>query len=235
MTKKGIIISAIVPLFLIIFLILHLMWNQVPRRLSQTLSNALQTSVIIGNATISPAKIGLQKIIINSPRKSQLSKAFSCETLNVNAPIIEYVKDDIVIDLIELDDVYLGLEFDSPQSTSGNWTRLMDNLAKSSENSDSTKSNKTILIKKLRITNINCQVVYLNKNDRPINLKPIKVLEFDNISSTSGFPVEQLSNSVLGKMLKQVFIEQNLTDMLNKWINPQDQLQGVFKPPFKLF
>lgn len=235
MTKKGIIVSSIVPLFLIIFLVLHLMWNQVPRKLSQTLSNALQTSVLIGDATIAPAKIGLKKIIINSPRKSQLSRAFSCETLDVNAPIFEYVKDDIVIDLIALDDVYLGLEFDSPQSTSGNWTRLMDNLSRSSQQSDSTKSNKKILIKKLRITNINCQVVYLNKNDRPINLKPISVLEFDNISSDSGFPVEQLSNSVLGKMLKQVFIQQNLADMLNKWMNPQDQLPGMIKPPFKLF
>lgn len=235
MSKKQIIISSIVPFCLILFLTFYLMWNQVPRKLAQILSNALQTSVLIGDATISPSKIGLHKIIINSPRKSQLSKAFSCQTLNVNAPVLEYVKEDIVIDLIELDDVYLGLEFDSPQSTSGNWTRLMDNLSKSSEKTDNSKTNKNILIKKLRITNINCQVVYLNKNDRPINLKPIAVLEFDNISTSSGFPVEQLSNSVLGKMLKQVFIQQNLADMLNKWVNPKEQIPNILKQPFKLF
>jgi hypothetical protein len=235
MSKKGIIISSIVPLFLIIFLVLHLMWNQVPRKLAQTLSNALQTSVLIGDATIAPSRIGLQKIIINSPRKSQLSKAFSCENLNVNAPILEYIKDDIVIDLIELDDVYLGLEFDSPQSATGNWTRLMDNLSKSTDKEDPSRSSKNILIKKLRITNIKCQVVYLNKNDRPINLKPIAVLEFDNISSSSGFPVEQLSNSVLGKMLKQVFIQENLTDMLNKWVNPKESVPNILRKSLKLF
>lgn len=235
MSKKSLIISSLVPLFLIIFLSAHLLWNQVPRKLSQTLSNALQTSVLIGDATISFSKIGLQKIIINSQRKSQLSKAFSCETVTVNAPVAGYLKDDIEIELIELDNVYLGLEFDSPQSTTGNWTRLMDNLSKSSEKVDQTKTSKNILIKKLRITNINAQVVYLNKNDRPINLKPIPVLEFENISTSSGFPVEQLSNSVLGKMLKQVFIQENLSDMLNQWVNPKEQVPNILKKSLKLF
>lgn len=235
MNKKGLFVSAIIPIFLIIMVVLYLMWNQVPRRLSQTLSNALRTSVIIGDATISPSSLGLQKIIISSPRQSLLPQAFRCETLSVNAPLLGYLKDNIVIDSIELDNVYLGLEFDSPQSTSGNWTRLMDNLSKSTAQNSNDKSNKTILIKKLRITNTRCQVVYANKKDGPINLKPIPVMEFDNISSTSGFPVEQLSNSVLGQMLKEVFIRENLADMLNKWINPQEQIPDILKKQFKLF
>ena len=109
----------------------------------------------------------------------------------------------------------------------------MSNLAQASYNNKSSSS-KTVLIKKLVIRNISCQVVYNDRKDKVINLKPIAILEFENISSDGGFPVEQLSNSVLGKMLKEVFVRENLNDMLNKLIQPQQQIDKFLKP-FKWF
>ena len=233
MSARGLLLKTLIPLFLLLLMGFYLLWNTVPNRLSQAMSKDLQTTVFVGDATFSLNKIGLKKIAINSPTKSRLPQAFSCDRLSVQAWVSNYLKNNIVIDLIELDDVYLGLEFDSPSSATGNWTRLMENLQKATQES-SAKSTKTVLIKKLIIRNIKTQVVYLNKKDGVINLKPIEVLEFDNISSDEGFPLEQLSNSVLGKMLKEVFVKQNLKDMLNKWVQPQKQIDKLIKP-FKLF
>lgn len=233
MFSRGILLKTLVPLFILLLMGFYLFWNTVPNKLSRELSKDLQTSVFVGDATFSLKKIGLKKIVINSPKKSRLPQAFSCDQLNIRAWVTNYLKKDIEIDLIELDDVYLGLEFDSPSSANGNWTRLMENLQKATQES-SSKSKKTVLIKKLIIRNIKCQVVYLNKKDGVINLKTIDQLEFDNISSDEGFPLEQLSNSVLGKMLKEVFVKQNLKDMIDKWVQPQQQLDKLIKP-FKLF
>jgi hypothetical protein len=233
MFRKDIFFKTLTSVLMVLLIGLYLLWNTVPNRLSKTLSRDLQTTVFIGDATFSLNKIGLNKISINSPKNSRLPQAFSCENLSVNTWVTEYLKKDIVIDEITLDQVYLGLEFDSPSSTNGNWTKLMNNLNQSGA-SNSSKSNKTVLIKKLVITNIQCQVVYANKKDKAINLKPIDRIEFTNISSNQGFPVEQLSSSVLGKMLKEVFIRQNLEDMLKNLIPNQKDLNNLINP-FKLF
>jgi len=233
MFRKDVFFKTLTSVLMVLLIGLYLLWNTVPNRLSKILSQGLQTTVFIGDATFSLNKIGLNKISINSPKNSRLPQAFSCENLSVNTWVTEYLKKDIVIDEITLDQVYLGLEFDSPSSTNGNWTKLMNNLNQSGA-SNSSKSNKTVLIKKLVITNIQCQVVYANKKDKAINLKPIDRIEFTNISSNQGFPVEQLSSSVLGKMLKEVFIRQNLEDMLKNLIPNQKDLNNLINP-FKLF
>lgn len=232
MKKVNLLLKIILPLFLIAFMGFYLFWQTVPSRMTKILTNSFQTPVFIGDASFGLYDLAFRKIIISSPKGSSLPQAFSCSKLSIDAWITNYLKKDIVIDLIELDNVYLGLEFDSASGTTGNWTRLMNNLSQNS--SQRSASNKTVLIKKLIIRNISTQVFYASSSKKPINLKPIDKLEFDNISSTDGFPVEQLSSSVLGKMLKQVFVQQNLQDMLNKWIQPQQQIPSYMNP-FKLF
>jgi hypothetical protein len=233
MTPKSLFLKTLLPLFMVAIMGFYIIWDRIPDKIAKTLTQSLQTPVFVGNATISPSKLGLQKIVVNSPKSSSLSKAFSCDTFSVHAWLGNYLKKNIEIDLIELDTVYLGLEFDSVKDATGNWTRLMSNLAQASYNNKSSSS-KTVLIKKLVIRNISCQVVYNDRKDKVINLKPIAILEFENISSDGGFPVEQLSNSVLGKMLKEVFVRENLNDMLNKLIQPQQQIDKFLKP-FKWF
>jgi hypothetical protein len=233
MSIKKILIKTIIPLFLVGLMALYLLWNTVPTRISKTLSEALKTTVFIGNARFSPNVINFDKISINSIKNSKLPQAFTCENLGLHNFFTNYFHSDIEIDLIELNDVYLGLEFDSPNSATGNWSRLMDNLQNSTTNRTS-KSSKSVTIKKLVIKNIKCQIVYLDRNSKPIDLKTIPYLEFTDISSSEGFPIEQLSNSVLGKMLKKVFVDQNLKDMLGDWTQPKQQIQKLIKP-FKLF
>ncbi len=232
MSKKQILLKILIPILMLLIMSFYLFWNRVPQSLSKRLSNTFQTQVFIGDAQFRLDQISLYKIGIDSPQDSKLPQAFTCQDLKIHTFVTHYLKDEIVIDLIELDRVYLGLEFDSPSSTNGNWTKLMSNLEASSK-AETDNQGKTITIKKLVIRNIQCQVLYANKHDGVINLKPIDQLEFTNISSTEGFPIEQLSKSVLGQMLKQVFVQQNLQDMLKNLIQPQKQLNKVL--PFKLF
>jgi len=231
--KSSLWIKFIAPFFLVLLMAFFLLWHKVPSYLSNQLSNAFLAPVYIGDAGISPKEFSLKKIAIGSPQNSRLPKSFTCQKLSIDAWLYEYFKDRVVIEEIVLSDIYLGLEFDSAQSTTGNWTKLMQNL-KNSSSANKSKSNKQFLIKKLTLKNIQCQVLYNDRRNGLIDLDPIDELTFTNISTDKGFPSEQLMNSVLGQMLKEVFIRENLEDMLNKIIEQQDQIQQFVKP-FKLF
>lgn len=233
MTRPSWLLKTILPLFLILFMGFYLLWHKVPSYLSNQLSNAFLTQVYIGDASLSPDTIALKKIVIGSPKNSTLPKSFSCQKLSIETWLHEYFKNRVEIEEIVLDQVYLGLEFDSAQSTNGNWTILMQNL-KNSQNTHQSHSNKSFLIKKLTVKNIQCQVLYKDRKNGLFDLKPIDELTFTNISTENGFPIEQLMDSVLGQTLKEIFIRENLKDMLNKIIQQQDQIQQLVKP-FKLF
>ena len=45
-------------------------------------------------------------------------------------PLNNYLKKNIVIDEIDLNNVYIGLEFEFTQGTEGNWTTIMANALK---------------------------------------------------------------------------------------------------------
>jgi uncharacterized protein involved in outer membrane biogenesis len=233
MARPSLLLKTIVPLFLVLFMAFYLVWHKVPSYLSNQLSNAFLTQVYIGDATLSPYTIALKKIAIGSPKNSRLPKSFACEKLSINTWLYEYLKDQVVIDEIVLDNVYLGLEFDTAQSTNGNWTILMQNL-KNSKSAHQSKGNKSFFIKKLTVKNIQCQVLYNDRRNGLFDLSPIDELTFTDISTDKGFPIEQLMDSVLGQTLKEIFIRENLKDMLNKIIEQQDQIQQFVKP-FKLF
>ncbi len=110
----------------------------------------MQVEVKIGDIGLAANDVNLQKIQIANPKGSIAPVAFSAERIDVRAPVTNYLKDAIVIDALEINNIYMSLEFTSPTATSGNWTTIMDNMKKSSPASDNQeKSNKTISLRNL--------------------------------------------------------------------------------------
>ena len=70
----------------------------------------------------------MRRIQIGNPPNSILPYALQVATLQVSTPLTRFFDDRIVIDLMTMDDVYLGLEFESQGSTNGNWSTIMRNL-----------------------------------------------------------------------------------------------------------
>jgi hypothetical protein len=189
-------------------------------------------------------KIDLKKIEIGNPPNSILAKAFSCNEIDVNAPFTHYLDKNIVVDEIDLKDVYLGLEFDSPSSTKGNWTTIMNNI-QSTTSADQAKTKKgeavpkgsqrSVLIHRIVLTNINVDVVYKKDSGKVKKLPAIPRIELTEISSEGGLPIDQITNSVLGEMLKQVFIKENLKNMLQELMNQPSPIQQYLAPFKGLF
>jgi uncharacterized protein involved in outer membrane biogenesis len=231
-------IKSFISLFIVIILaagvIAFIGWARVPDMLSKNLSKKMKVPVEIEEMDLSFNTIEVIKLEIGNPKDSILPRAFSSESIKIHAPLTEYLHDHIVIETINVDDIYLGLEFNTPRSTEGNWTTIMNNFKNSSEaESSSSSSKKTVLIKKLVLTNISVELVYKEGDKKVKKLKPIARLEFTNVTSEGGIPTEQLMKTVLGQMLKSVFEQENLKDMLNGILKPQDQIQKLVPTPLQ--
>ncbi len=202
-------------------------WSHLPDMISSRLSSTLKVNVSIADIGFGLQKQTIEKFTIDNPPGFSLSKAFKVATITVEAPILHYLHDEIVIDEITLDQVYIGLEFDSPRSTRGNWTTLMANAQTSHTSSEQIK--KTVFIKKIVLNNIQTDLLYQSAG-KIKHLPLISQIVLTNVSSQGGNLSDQLMNTVLGEMIKEVFIQENLKDALNQIFNAPQQLQNALKP-----
>lgn len=226
--------STLIGVVVLAVVVALVMWSRLPDMLSNALSKKLGVAVSIESLGLHWGEIDLNKLQVASPPKSILSHALTCQEIAIITPFTHYINNEIVIEEIDLKEVYLGLEFDSATTTNGNWTRIMHHLKTSIDPSLSNTS-RSVLIKKLVLTDIRVDVVYRKEGGRVQHLKPISRLELTNISSEGGFPLDQITNSVLGETLKQVFIKQNLKNMLQNLLENQDPLKPLLSPFNKFF
>jgi hypothetical protein len=204
---------------------LFVLWSRLPDMIASNLSKRLQVGVEIGDMSLSPSSIGVEKFVIHNLPRYKLPKAFSAETIDIEAPLTRYVKNDIVIDQILVSDVYIGLEFESIKSAKGNWSTILANAQSAKEESSKTASEKTVLIKRLLLTNIQVDLYYQSEG-KIKKLKTIPQIELTNISSQGGNVGDQIMNSALGQAVKEVFIQENLKNIF-------DQLLQSPATPFK--
>lgn len=203
-----------------------------PDIISAHLSNKMKVPVLIDDMHMNWNSIDIQKVEVSNLPNSMLSKAFSAEQILIEAPITAYLSRDIVLERVELDDVYVGLEFESKSSSRGNWTSILGNMQTSSESSKKT-SRKTVLIKKLILTNIDVSLAYRQNAKSIKRLSPIKRLEFTNVSSEQGIPYEKISQIIFEQMLKSIFSLEGLQNMLDSILQiptaPIDKILQPFK------
>ncbi len=231
-------LSSIVFIVLIaIILLLFIGWSKAPDFIARHLSKQTHVTVSIDDIDVSLNSLRIQKTNIGSPKGSLLPKAFSSEEILLEAPLTHYLNQHIEIDEISLDHIYLGLEFDSKGSKEGNWTTIMRNMKQSSPTTmqpkDQTKTARTVMIKKLLLTDLSIDLVYRNEGNNVKHLAPIARLELTNVSSEGGIPADQISQLILAETLKSVFQQQGLENMLEDVFDmPQTTLEK-FTQPFK--
>lgn len=230
-TLAGLIVVIILAAVVVGFVF----WSRLPDMAANNLSKKLKVTVEIDSFGLSWGKIDAKNIQVGNPPGTILAKAFTCREIDVLAPFTNYLRKRIIIDEIDLQDVYLGLEFDSASGTSGNWTRIMKNLQDStgtatSEKADKQKKRKekqapppppsdasrSVLIHRIVLTNIDVDVVYRKEGGKVKKLPRIPRIELTEVSSEGGLPMDQILNSVLGEMLKEIFIKENLNNMINE-------------------
>ena len=206
-------------------------WSFVPGMISRGLSKKMGVPVTITSIGITPWSITASNFIIYNPRGSLMSKALVVKSTKIKAPITRYFKDAIVIDQVDLNNVFLGLEFNKPLSRDGNWTTIMSRYKSASRAaSKKGKKEKPVLIKRLIIRNMDIWIAFRdNPSAGAKQLKGIKYMEFKNVSSKSGLPIDEITQQVIGAMLLEVFQREGVQNMLEGIIqgDPGSILQGI--------
>lgn len=224
--------TIVIVLIIAIVIIVFVGWSRVPDILANSLSKKMKVSVEIDDIHITSRSIEIDKVEIGNPKGSILPKAFSSDVILIKVPLMKFLDRHIVIDEIDVNNVYLGLEFEYMGSKNGNWSTIMSNM-KSSTPSDQKNTNpRTVLIKKLILTNINIDLVYEKGGGKVQKLTPIDRLEFNDISSEGGFPTDQISRIIINQMLRSIFKLENLQDMLENILESptKGSLQNFLNP-----
>jgi len=222
--------SAIIIILLVCGIALYF---RLPSIISDKLTQALQVPVLIEKIYGSLHNITIKSISVGNVPKSILPKAFSAETISVDTPLTNYTKDPIIIESITLDHVYLGLEFVSPSNLQSNWSAILNNIPPST--STDSSANKTTIIKTLTIKNIRVELAYKSQNGKVQTLPLIDQIVLTNINTEEGLPMNQIMHTVLGEMLKSIFIKENLKGAVENLLNPQNTLQDLLSPIKGLF
>lgn len=187
--------------------------------MSSYLSKKIKVKVSIAQITMRPTYTKLYRFHISNPWHSKTRTAFSAKKVRLDYKFKELVSDPTVIDYIQLDDVFLGIEFYNPVGTQNNWTAI---AAKSKKNSE--KSKGEYFIRKLVINNMDVEIYGMGLKGilGGTEKKHINRLEFNNINSKDGFPTDQLIQAIFGSTGLQKYI-QNI-------LSPRGLLRDVFSP-----
>lgn len=199
--------------------------------LSDMLSKKMGTEVKIGSVSISFGSVTVKEIEVSNPKDAILPTAFKADSITISASLFSLLSDQIRIKEIAIDKILLGLEFNSPSSTDGNWTQLMHGFQ--SGKKETSASKKSLFIETLQLNHISTRLVYKTDPSNIRSLPEISHITLKNISSEGGVPLEQLANSILGEMLARVFAEENLKNMLKDIIKEPSDVMNGFMSPFK--
>jgi hypothetical protein len=240
MSLAGLVVVAII----VIVIVLIIGWSRVPDIVGNNLSKKLKVYVEIGSMNLGWGEIRIKKTEIGNPPGAVQTQAFKCKEIDIKTPFTRFFNKQVIIEEIDLNDVFLDLEFDTASGTKGNWSRIMGNLQEStaaqqpaSSNADQKKgADRSVYIRKMVLTNIDVDVLYIKEGSKVVHLPRIDRIELYDISSEGGVPMDQIMNSVLGQMLKSVFQKQNLKNMMQDLIqNPPSQIQKYLSPFKNIF
>jgi hypothetical protein len=231
--KKGGFMRTIIIILIIVAIIVGLFFfgmSRAPDIIANNVSKKLGVPTSIGSFRFSSSEIELGDVTIGNPSGYSLPKAFSAREMEFEAPVSTYFSNDIKIDEIEVSDIYLGLEFDSAENADGNWTTIFKNLKEHSRLDE--KGGKKVFIKRLVFNNIQTELLFRSEGGAPRKLPLIRQIVLTNISTEGGFPTDQVMATVLGQMLKQVFLEHNLNNMIRELFldSPGKAVDKVLKP-----
>ena len=218
-------LNLLFTIFVVIALCAVIAYNSLPSYFSKHFTNKAQVSVSISDFIIRPSTLTINNLQISNPPKSILRKAFDAEKIELYSPIGEYFHDQIVIDNMTVDNVYLGLEFESPKNPRRNWSTILQNIKPLEERNQ----NKSILVKKLIFTDLQVELVYREGSQNIRKIKPIDRLELTNISSKGGVPTDQIMHIILSEMLRSILSVEGLQNIIEDVVPGARQAGSVFR------
>ncbi|MDE3055537.1 MAG: hypothetical protein KGI80_02420 [Verrucomicrobiota bacterium] len=207
--KKFSLFSALV--LIVIIAAALLVWTNRENILAHFLARSLHVSVSLHSLEIDKHEATLDRLWIGNPPHSQTTTSFAAETSSIRAASGALFENPIVIEEIEIDNIFVGIEFYDAKGTESNWKTILN------EDNPTTIS-RDYLIKTLILRNLTVEVTEVNGEIK--RYPTIPEMEFHNINSSTGFPIDEIEKAIFNLMMKKIFQSLPLQDLLKTAFPP---------------
>lgn len=201
--------------------------------LGYRLSQRFGTEVTLSKVAVAGGLLIFKNLVVHNPPDSAtlVPTALDVDAVTLRIPRWwMFFTEHVVFEEVTVHGMSLGLVFDSPSSTEGNWSHLFKYL----KSTTPPRPKKKLSIRKLILKDIRVDLCY--KTDRKVrNLTPIPEVILWDISSEGKGVVTQLFNSALGSALQQVFVEENLKQFMDGLFEGPAPFKVLLRPPTPFF
>lgn len=173
--------------------------------IANLISETTHTTVSLDRVHFHKDGFTLKNLTINSPPGYSLKRALKVEKIKITTPYVNYLKKPIVIKDIQLQRIYLGIQFKDKARTEGNWLTLL----KDSHNDSSSISGRSnsARIGSLLLKDIYVEIALAGESPRSVQ---IPYLAFENITTDDGKVVEELTQVIMHQLMKELFLQKSI-------------------------
>lgn len=185
-----------------------LTWTNRENILAHFMARQLHVPVTIAALNIGNTSAGISRVWIGNVSDSKISTSFTAEETLIGAKWDEFFKNPLIIEDIDVNHIFVGIEYYDQTQKNSNWGRMLQ------EDSSKKKNPKDYLIRTLTLRNLTVEVT---TSDGKVKRYPtINQMEFHNISSDSGFPVDEIEKAIFNLMMKDLVKKLKLPGIFNQ-------------------
>lgn len=172
--------------------------------LSYYFSQKLRVPVRFNWVSIWPRETAFTHLRIENPKEFSSPTALKVDKTKVHYFFENVFKDPTIINEIEMDNVYLGVEFLVPGEEKNNWTIIARDIPRST-------SRHSFIINRMVLTNLTIVISNVDAMGKVLT-RYVDRLEINQINSNRGFPTE--------KVIQEIFGGVHLDDLIKDVFNP---------------
>ncbi len=207
--------------------------------LANYLSEKLGVHTTIESIDMDWSSFKINKLVVHNPKGYKMDKAMEVGAITFKAPLINYFKKNIKIDAITFNNVWAGIEFSDSKNTNGNWTQIIQNTDSNFSSTSaageitektSIRYDRTVLIELLGLYNVNVDLL-LSGERNPRKLNSIPKMEFTNVGTQKGLPIEEITEVIIKKLMEQISLMEGVANMV---MGIPGQATKILLSPFKV-
>ncbi|HSX11484.1 MAG TPA: hypothetical protein VLF94_07220 [Chlamydiales bacterium] len=188
---------------------------------AHTIGKSLHVPAKIASLEFGQGKTELTGLWIGNPPQSKTPTSFTTERIEIDATLQEVMGNPLILEEITMENIFVGIEVYS--GNDNNWAHML-------AHSRQKKSPRDYVIRKLILRNLTVQ---MTKADGSVKTYPtIQVMQFENITSETGFPVGEIEKAIFDLVMKEIlrkFGLQQLNDTLDQVVPGGSPLKYFFK------
>ncbi len=150
----------------------------------------------------------IEHLWIGNPPRSQTTTAFSAESIDIDTTLQKIFGHPLLIEEILVREIFVGIEYYDSKKQVSNWNVILQPPSPS----QGQPGGRDYLIRTLRLENLKIEVTHANGK---IERYSLPQMEFHNLTSETGFPVDEIEKAIFQQMMLNLIQQFHLDQILD--------------------